>query len=76
MSQGGIFMNIHENPNAEQSEHDGTPHGSAWGHNNQHPLSNIWCILSTDDETAISPGTGDNVSVKIIRKLTWQDSLR
>lgn len=50
------------------------PHGSMWCYDNQHPLSNIWCLISTDDETAIaSAATGDAVTVEIIRKITFQD---
>jgi len=47
---------------------------SAWGFDNQHPLSNIFCIISTSDTTGIQDfATGDRLSVKIIRKMTWMD---
>lgn len=47
---------------------------SSWGFDNQHPLSNVFCILSTSDTTGIQDfATGDRLSVKIIRKMTWQD---
>ena len=52
------------------------PHKSNWSFDNQHPLSNIWCLISTDDATDIASAvTGDAVGVQIIRKLTWQDRL-
>lgn len=49
---------------------------SSWGFDNQHPLSNVFCILSTSDTTGIQDfATGDRLSVKIIRKMTWQDPI-
>jgi hypothetical protein len=47
------------------------PHGASWAYDNQHPLSNIFCLISTDDET---PYDGDHVRCDIIRKLAWRDS--
>lgn len=62
-----------ENHNAQESDH---PHGSTWAFDNQHPLSNIWCVISTDDQTSLGDViTGDAVKVEIIRKMTWQDRL-
>lgn len=44
-----------------------------WG--NQHPLANVWCLISSDDYTDLaSLVTGDAVSVKIIRKCIWRDA--
>ena len=41
---------------------------------NQHPLSNIWCIVSCDDQTAFgSDVTGDSCAVEVIRKCVWRD---
>lgn len=50
------------------------PHPSSYGWDNQHPLSNVWCIISSDDATGfLSSLTGDAVSVNVIRRVTWQD---
>jgi len=58
---------------------DGDGHASGVGsynYDNQHPLSNIWCLISTDDETAVaSVITGDAVSVEIIRTCIWRDPI-
>lgn len=51
-----------------ESDH---PHGGAWAFDNQHPLSNIFCLISTDDVTSYD---GDHVQVDVIRKLGWRDS--
>ena len=41
---------------------------------NQHPLSNIWCLISSDDGTAFgSLVDGDAVEVQILRKCVWRD---
>ena len=41
---------------------------------NQHPLSNIWCLISSDDQTAFgSLVDGDAVEVQILRKCVWRD---
>ena len=51
-------------------------YGSSWAYDNQHPLKNIFCLISCDDQTAFDAAlTGDAVKVEIIRKLTWQDRL-
>ena len=50
------------------------PHSAIWAFDNQHPLNNVWCVISTDDESTLGATfTGDAVGVQIIRKLTWQD---
>ena len=65
----GVQSNV--DPFQEQSGHDAS---AGMGFDNFHPLSNIWCILSTDDQTAFASfATGDSVKLKIIRKVTWQD---
>lgn len=70
---GGDYEGINENSEGNEDENvDTHPHKSAWSHDNQHPLSNIWCLISTDDGT---PFDGDSVRVKILRKLTWQDHI-
>lgn len=41
---------------------------------NQHPLANVWCIISSDDGTAFgSIIDGDAVEVEILRKCVWRD---
>jgi hypothetical protein len=41
---------------------------------NQHPLSNVWCLISSDDGTAFgSLIDGDAVEVQILRKCVWRD---
>jgi len=46
----------------------------SYNHDNQHPLSNLWCLISTDDATAFGEAlTGDVVTCNISRRLTWQD---
>lgn len=42
---------------------------------NTHPLANVWCLISSDDQTAAaSVVTGDAISCKIIRKCIWRDA--
>jgi hypothetical protein len=49
-------------------------HPSSWSFDNQYPTSNIFCVISSDDQTGfLSVVTGDSVSVRIIRGVTWQD---
>ena len=42
---------------------------------NLNPFTNIWCVLSCDDDTALaSIITGDSVGIDIIRRCCWRDS--
>lgn len=59
-----------DDPQNETVDGSVRPHGASWGYDNQHPLSNIFCLISTDDVTALD---GDHVKVDIIRKLAWRD---
>lgn len=74
------LQNVEHQWDADENAEDnalsdrGHPENAQWGFGNQHPLSNIWVVISTDDVTAINDAVvGDNVSVEVIRKLTWQD---
>ena len=50
------------------------PNHSSWCYDNQHPLSNIWVLISCDDTRTLNEiPLGERVTVDIIRKLTWQD---
>jgi len=45
-----------------------------YAYDNQHPLANIWCVLSSDDQTAVtSLVDGDAIKIDIIRKICWRD---
>jgi len=56
-----------------QTEH---PHHSSWCYDNQHPLSNVWCLISCDDTRGLTEDVlGEHVKVSIIRKMTWQDKM-
>lgn len=47
---------------------------SSWGWNNQHPLANLWMIISSDDQTDLtSIVTGSAVNMKCIRRVYWRD---
>lgn len=56
---------------AASVDHTGVGHGGPWRYENQHPLSNIWCLISSDDKTTWD---GDHPTVEIIRKMAWRDS--
>jgi len=62
--------------NIEQDVHteDHTDSKGNYSFDNQHPLSNIWCVVSSDDATAIGSAlTGDAVKVTVLRKCIWRD---
>lgn len=41
---------------------------------NQHPLSNIWCLVSSDDPTELPSWTnGQHIDFELIRRVKWQD---
>lgn len=62
-----------EDPDVSQSD-TLVPNGASWSYDNQHPLANIWCLISTDDDNALTDGvTGEMVTVDIIRRVAWQD---
>ena len=47
----------------------------SYSHDNQHPLANVWCIISTDDQSALTHLIdGDAVRVNIVRKCVWRDN--
>jgi len=53
---------------------DGAESKGSYSYDNQDPFTNVWCIISTDDMTALGDVvTGDSVRVNIIRKVTWRD---
>jgi hypothetical protein len=53
---------------------DGQRAKGSYAFDNVHPLSNVWCIISTDDTTALPDiVTGQSVTVAMIRKLKWRD---
>lgn len=59
---GNMGIDIHQN----------TP----FHYQKQNPLSVIWCLISTDDQTDIaSVVTGDALSVRMVRKCYWRDPL-
>jgi len=41
---------------------------------NQHPLSNIWCLVSSDDPTDLPNWVnGGHIDFELIRRVKWQD---
>lgn len=62
-------------PDLKEEMEDGvTNNTNPWHFSNMHPLSNIWCLISTDDKTDIaSLVTGDAISVKCVRKFMFRD---
>jgi hypothetical protein len=66
--------NGNDDPLLDAHNDDGVLSKNSYDYTNQHPLSNIWCFISTDDQTAFgSIVDGDSVKVDIIRKLVWRD---
>ena len=60
------------NPHAS----DGLQSRGGYAFDNQHPLANIWCIISCDDDTDILTAlTQDSASVSCIRRCCWRDRL-
>ncbi len=63
-------MGIDANPTSHE------PATGRWSYENQNPLANTWCILTTDDKTTLGSSLdGDAVSVKVIRRNVWQDDM-
>jgi hypothetical protein len=53
-------------------------HGDPFKYDKMHPLANVWCLISCDDQSALGTniGLGDGVHVEIIRKCIWRDPLQ
>lgn len=46
----------------------------SYNYDNVHPLANLWCIISCDDQSSVLDSvTGDQVAVEIIRTCVWRD---
>jgi len=62
-------MNVHNE--------DGNESKGSYSWDNQMPYGkagNVWCVISTDDRTALDELVdGDSVSFDIIRKVSWRD---
>lgn len=55
---------------------DGNLSKGSYDFDNVHPLSNVWCLISTDDTTDLAEiVTGEELTVDIIRKYKWRDTL-
>jgi len=64
-----------DNTHLDVHEEDGTESKGGYSWDNQHPLSNIWCVVSCDDESAFGAAiTGNAVRCHIIRKCVWRDN--
>lgn len=60
--------------NFDAHDEDGAESKGPYAYDNQHPLSNIWCLVSTDDQTALTALVdGDSVRCHVIRKCVWRD---
>lgn len=74
-----LDSSIHQDSNAEVSNTGSaglTNHPGSWRHTNLSPLANVWMIISCDDDRSLEDLVGgDNVSVEIIRRMTWQDKI-
>lgn len=58
----------------DQDVSTSTPVTSNYSYDNLHPLSNIFCVISCDDLTAMDAAvTGDAISCRIIRRVCWRD---
>lgn len=82
--QKQLESSINEENNSDNLTHDATgEHGnvnidvaSNWSYDNIHPLANMFCIISTDDnQNYASVITGDAVKVDIIRSMFWRDKI-
>jgi hypothetical protein len=63
-----------DNFGLDAHDEDNSDARGSYAFDNQHPLANIWCIVSTDDQTAFgSIVSGDAVNVSILRKCVWRD---
>jgi len=58
------------NPNNE----DGNLSKGSYAFDNQHPYDNLWCVITTDDESSVATiATGDRVLVDCFRTIVWRD---
>lgn len=63
-----------DNFGLDAHDEDNTDAKGSYAFDNQHPLANLWCIVSTDDQTAFgSIVSGDAVNCTILRKCVWRD---
>jgi len=59
-------------PAPADAAHDQGP----WSFDNQNPYANVFCIVTTDDESALTGTlTGDRVKFTCIRRNWWQDQI-
>lgn len=60
------------NASTDAGNIDGT---GSWQYTNQHPLKNIWCVVSTDDPANLTDAlTGKRILVECIRTCVWRDA--
>ena len=60
------------NASTDANNIDGT---GSWQYTNQHPLKNIWCVISSDDPASLADAvTGHRVLVNCIRTCVWRDA--
>ena len=63
----------HHDEDVHQDAHNISGAGS-WQYDNQHPLKNVWIMISTDDSSDITDTlTGDALKIECMRTCVWRD---
>jgi hypothetical protein len=71
LNEMGVHDDIND-PAPADADYDQGP----WSFDNQNPYSNVWCIVTTDDESALAGSlSGDRVKFTCIRRNWWQDQV-